>query len=816
MPTLACYETATFNGTTCQWVVTGTQPSMPSLACYQTATFNTTSCSWVVTGSQPAMPTLACYETATFNGTTCQWVVTGSQPSMPTLACYQTATFNTSSCSWVITGSQPSMPTLACYETATFNGITCQWVVSGSQPAAPTGLACYQTANFNTTTCQWVVTGSAAPAIVTNATGCDTYTWSANGQTYTQSGTYSYYANCQDYTLNLTITVSTVYYADADNDGYGNSAVTLNSCTGAPAGYVAIAGDCNDNNANINPSATEVCDNGIDDNCNGSIDEGCGCLNPATANAGSNVTVCAGTNIQLNGTFGGGASNATWSTSGTGTFSPSANVLNAVYVPSAADNAAGSVTLTLTTNAGVPPCPPAVSSITVTLTPLPAATGPISGPANLCQPGQNPYYYSITPIAGATSYVWTLPNGTTFVGDSTTSTVLVKFIDSFVQTGISGNITVTPINGTGCGSVTSSSLFVQAQITAPVQPPSISGPSSVCNGDISTYSVSQVARATSYVWTVPTGASIIAGAGTNIITVSYGPSFTSGAVTVAASNGCGTSAIRSRSISRNVLGAPGAISGPIDGLCGTSNVTYSIAQVASATGYAWTVPTGATIVGTSNTNTITVNFSGSFTSGNITVASINGCGTGSARSLAVKSTPAIPAVISGPVTSCVNSNQTYSTTTVQGATSYTWSVPGGAVINSGQGSKIIDITYGPTASVNGIITVRSSNSCGTSNVRVLSVITTDCPRVGQGSSLAVIAYPNPVHNNLTVEFTADENQDVNLSMRDASGRVVYAETKAVAAGANTNTIDVSTFAKGIYMLQIQSNNTTESLRVIVE
>jgi hypothetical protein len=83
MPTLACYETATFNGTTCVWDVTGTQPAQPTLACYETASFNTTTCSWDVTGTQPAMPTLACYQTATFNGTTCQWDVTGTQPAQP-------------------------------------------------------------------------------------------------------------------------------------------------------------------------------------------------------------------------------------------------------------------------------------------------------------------------------------------------------------------------------------------------------------------------------------------------------------------------------------------------------------------------------------------------------------------------------------------------------------------------------------------------------------------------------------------------------------------------------------------------------------
>uniref|UniRef100_UPI0026258D01 putative metal-binding motif-containing protein n=1 Tax=uncultured Algibacter sp. TaxID=298659 RepID=UPI0026258D01 len=48
----------------------------PATACYETATFNTTSCMWEVTGSQPAEPATACYETATFNTTSCMWEVT--------------------------------------------------------------------------------------------------------------------------------------------------------------------------------------------------------------------------------------------------------------------------------------------------------------------------------------------------------------------------------------------------------------------------------------------------------------------------------------------------------------------------------------------------------------------------------------------------------------------------------------------------------------------------------------------------------------------------------------------------------------------
>lgn len=70
----------------------------------------------------------------------------------------------------------------------------------------------------------------------------------------------------------ITATDIGTWYADSDGDGYGNANVTTEECS-QPPGYVGSPDDCDDTNFDISPSALELC-NLIDDNCNGTVDEG--------------------------------------------------------------------------------------------------------------------------------------------------------------------------------------------------------------------------------------------------------------------------------------------------------------------------------------------------------------------------------------------------------------------------------------------------------------------------------------------------------------------------------------------------------------
>ncbi|MEZ5015390.1 MAG: MopE-related protein [Chitinophagales bacterium] len=71
--------------------------------------------------------------------------------------------------------------------------------------------------------------------------------------------------------LKLGDCTETTYYADTDEDGYGDSAHDTVACE-LPLGFVVDNTDCDDSNIDIHPGVIDTC-NAIDDNCNGEIDE---------------------------------------------------------------------------------------------------------------------------------------------------------------------------------------------------------------------------------------------------------------------------------------------------------------------------------------------------------------------------------------------------------------------------------------------------------------------------------------------------------------------------------------------------------------
>ncbi len=76
--------------------------------------------------------------------------------------------------------------------------------------------------------------------------------------------------NCDGETDEVSAVDARTWYLDVDLDSYGDEKKLTVSCE-QPEGHVPASGDCDDENAAINPSATEIC-NDLDDNCDGVVD----------------------------------------------------------------------------------------------------------------------------------------------------------------------------------------------------------------------------------------------------------------------------------------------------------------------------------------------------------------------------------------------------------------------------------------------------------------------------------------------------------------------------------------------------------------
>jgi hypothetical protein len=177
--------------------------------------------------------------------------------------------------------------------------------------------------------------------------------------------------------------------------------------------------------------------------------------------------------------------------------------------------------------------------VTVNTAPVPT----ITGPSNTCA-GSATYNY--TTEAGMSNYTWAISSGGTIVSGTGTNSVLVQWNNAGSQT-----ISVNYSNSNGCQAQNPTVFNVTVSVM-PSDAGTISGDSIVCAGVQGVaYSVGAIGGAVSYAWTLPSGASIASGAGTNTITVDYSYNAISGVITVAGSNACGNGQSSSLNVTVN-------------------------------------------------------------------------------------------------------------------------------------------------------------------------------------------------------------------------------------------------------------------------
>jgi hypothetical protein len=311
------------------------------------------------------------------------------------------------------------------------------------------------------------------------------------------------------------------------------------------------------------------------------------------------------------------------------------------------------------------------------------------------------------------------------------------------------------------------------------------------------YSVGTILNASSYVWTLPGGATIASGAGTNSITVNYAADATPGNITVYGNNTCGNGTV-SPALTIALSPLPAA-AGTIDGVAAvcipSTGVAYSVGAITGATGYNWVVPAGATIATGTNTNNITVDFSASAVAGAITVTGTNTCGNGTVSpNFNITVTPA-------PPTPTVSYNGV--TLTSSAATGNQWYKDGTAIPGE------TNPTYVPT--VDGeywvVVTVYG---CSSESDHISVVVGIDEQR-NSGFSL----YPIPNDGRFTISIVSPSQETYSISVFNNLGMKIYEAQDIVVNGTLTKVIDVRPVAQGIYSVVLQNGKSRVEKKILI-
>jgi hypothetical protein len=309
-------------------------------------------------------------------------------------------------------------------------------------------------------------------------------------------------------------------------------------------------------------------------------------------------------------------------------------------------------------------------------------------------------------------------------------------------------------------------------------------------------------------------------------------------------------------VTTSIPAAAGTVTGQIGFLCPGQTVNYTFIASPLANTYTITAPAGSTVTSTSNPNNVgnvlssssDLNFTVTFPSvfsivtatptadKTITIRSENGVGNNLANKVLTLDTKALAAV--GTITNTyVNPNTLVSSTTalfgkcllqkisvprVTGATSYVWTLVGGAVIVGDATRNEVFIDFSQVATTSNIVKVKAANACNTTADKSITLTfdnITTCPDSGINKETAPTAvasnvsqiYPNPAVDTFNLDLSTTLGSEVSLTIYAINGAVVKTSKVQLVEGFNTVSEDVSNLGEGIYFVKLYNATNNETI-----
>jgi len=338
--------------------------------------------------------------------------------------------------------------------------------------------------------------------------------------------------------------------------------------------------------------------------------------------------------------------------------------------------------------------------------------------------------------------------------------------------------------------------FISPACATPPAPVVITGPTAVCDGQV-TSTLSTASTYGSYYWST--------GATTQSITV-----IATGIYYVTISNGGTCTATAHKSVTFEPSPNPVILENGGSNLCSGGSATLTVGSTFPS--YNWS--TGATTQG------ITINGGGVYA---VTVTSANGCTgistTSVSSSCSIPTFPAVTATNIGATYAMVHWNPPacyYNYTvriSIHNANSWTaYTFPPNSHYTF---SRLIhNTTYDWQIRTN-----CDANAVSNSGMSAIHTFTTS-PRLEEGeteidaSSFSI--YPNPADAQTTVAFSAGSESNYNIRLMDITGRIVLQNNVTSVIGENQYLLDLSPLAKGIYMLVLQTEDGILQSKIVVQ
>jgi PKD repeat protein len=366
--------------------------------------------------------------------------------------------------------------------------------------------------------------------------------------------------------------------------------------------------------------------------------------------------------------------------------------------------------------------------------------------------------------------------------------------DSTYNATVSGSYTVIVTNSFGCTATSAPlSIIIYAAPTV-----SVSGINFACAGNGATLTANATAGSgfiTGYQW--QENNVDIPGDTNSTYTATTAGSYS---VIVTNSNGCSTTSIP---FTFTIANLPTAnITGNM-GLCAGDSTLLSANATAgsgSISNYQWQ-QSNIDIAGANDSSYYATSV-GSYT---VIVTNTFGC----TASSAPVSVTLLPLAIAGYTYTTVGDSVSFTNTSTN-ATSYSWDFGDASPLDTNANPSHIypiDGSY--------IVTLTVTNSCGTNTFTdTIVIITSGISIINNSNEFSI--YPNPVSNQLNIQFNSSFSEDFVLTVFNSLGQVKYSQTVSKATGDTYLVVDVSEFARGCYTLQLTGSHSIFRSKFIVE